>query len=202
MEDRSIVNEPGGAIITLNRTAEFCRSLGDIPTYGQSGNRVEQATDELAEFEAELEEERRRREEASAASGGWQEVGGSSFDHASRSMNATESSKMGGASAILDDEPVLNKGGVAAALAMASRKGYLEQKSGPEPGTQIVSALRAKHVVQEDIRYDDIDSKFNKRDRFSGPLTEFREKSGYRPDVRLEYVDHCGREINEKEAFR
>lgn len=27
--------------ITLNATAEFCRTLGDIPTYGLSGNREE-----------------------------------------------------------------------------------------------------------------------------------------------------------------
>lgn len=27
--------------IVLNATSEFCRTLGDIPTYGQSGNREE-----------------------------------------------------------------------------------------------------------------------------------------------------------------
>ena len=30
----------GGSIV-LNATAEFCRTLGDIPTYGQAGNRDE-----------------------------------------------------------------------------------------------------------------------------------------------------------------
>jgi len=30
----------GGSIV-LNSTAEFCRTLGDIPTYGQAGNRDE-----------------------------------------------------------------------------------------------------------------------------------------------------------------
>lgn len=29
--------------IELNSVAEFCRSLGDIPTYGMSGNRDEEA---------------------------------------------------------------------------------------------------------------------------------------------------------------
>lgn len=36
--------EEGGAAggnIILNSTAEFCRTLGDIPTYGQAGNRDE-----------------------------------------------------------------------------------------------------------------------------------------------------------------
>lgn len=33
--------EPSGNNIILNSTAEFCRTLGDIPTYGQAGNREE-----------------------------------------------------------------------------------------------------------------------------------------------------------------
>lgn len=31
--------------IVLNSTAEFCRTLGDIPTYGLSGNREENVQD-------------------------------------------------------------------------------------------------------------------------------------------------------------
>jgi hypothetical protein len=31
--------------IVLNATSEFCRTLGDIPTYGQSGNREEEQED-------------------------------------------------------------------------------------------------------------------------------------------------------------
>lgn len=34
------------SMIVLNSTSEFCRSLGDIPTYGLSGNRDEER-DEL-----------------------------------------------------------------------------------------------------------------------------------------------------------
>lgn len=33
--------------IVLNATSEFCRALGDIPTYGQAGNREEIEKDEL-----------------------------------------------------------------------------------------------------------------------------------------------------------
>lgn len=36
----------GALNIILNATSEFCRSLGDIPTYGQAGNR-EEDKDEL-----------------------------------------------------------------------------------------------------------------------------------------------------------
>ena len=36
-------NDAKGANIELNSVAEFCRTLGDIPTYGMSGNRDEEA---------------------------------------------------------------------------------------------------------------------------------------------------------------
>lgn len=39
--DNSMETEVGGSNIVLNSTAEFCRTLGDIPTYGQAGNRDE-----------------------------------------------------------------------------------------------------------------------------------------------------------------
>ena len=39
-------------------------------------------------------------------------------------------------------------------------------------------------------------------DRYSGPTMDFKEKSSYKPDVKLEYVDDEGRKLNAKEAFR
>ena len=36
-----------GPNIVLDGTSEFCRSLGDIPTYGHAGNRAEEEEDEL-----------------------------------------------------------------------------------------------------------------------------------------------------------
>ena len=51
--------------------------------------------------------------------------------------------------------------------------------------------------------FSEIDDKHARRDRYtSGPLTDFKEKEHYRPDVNLEYVDETGRRMNEKEAFR
>nr|CAD7262368.1 unnamed protein product [Timema shepardi] len=41
---------PGGSIV-LNATAEFCRTLGDIPTYGLAGNRDEDAEELLVSDE-------------------------------------------------------------------------------------------------------------------------------------------------------
>lgn len=47
------------------------------------------------------------------------------------------------------------------------------------------------------------DDKFQRRDRYhAGPISEFREKESYRPNVKLEYIDDSGRLLNEKEAFR
>lgn len=33
--------DDGGLVMTLNTTDEFCRTLGDLPTYGLAGNRAE-----------------------------------------------------------------------------------------------------------------------------------------------------------------
>ena len=35
-----------------------------------------------------------------------------------------------------------------------------------------------------------------------GPVTEFRDKSNYKPEVKLEYIDDQGRLLSSKEAFR
>lgn len=43
----------------------------------------------------------------------------------------------------------------------------------------------------------------NRRERgYSGPTCEFREKDGFRPNVKLDYVDDDGRPLPPKEAFR
>ncbi len=40
-ESESMEEDPSKSSIVLNATAEFCRTLGDIPTYGMAGNRDE-----------------------------------------------------------------------------------------------------------------------------------------------------------------
>ncbi|VDD80596.1 unnamed protein product [Mesocestoides corti] len=102
---------------------------------------------------------------------------------------------------VFEEEPALNQG-VFSALLLAQKKGYVEtQKEKERPMGQLVN-LMAKHYVEEDIRYDDIDAKFAKRERYNGPLSDFREKSNYKPDVKLYYVDEMGRNMTPKEAFR
>lgn len=58
--------------------------------------------------------------------------------------------------------------------------------------------------VFKHIDFSDLDEKYRKRsDRYSsGIITDFREKEGYKPDIKLEYVDDSGRSLNAKEAFR
>ena len=52
-------------------------------------------------------------------------------------------------------------------------------------------------------RFSDLDEKYRKRDRYGGGMiTEFKDKDGYKPEIRLEYVDDSGRCLNPKEAFR
>jgi len=37
---------------------------------------------------------------------------------------------------------------------------------------------------------------------YCGPTSDFREKDGYKPEVKLEYNDEDGKPISAKEAFR
>ena len=54
------------------------------------------------------------------------------------------------------------------------------------------------------VYYRDIEDKYTrKRDRMSyGAVTDFKEKEGYKPEVKITYVDDKGRQMDAKEAFR
>lgn len=55
------------------------------------------------------------------------------------------------------------------------------------------------HVLFLCFRDDD---KFGRRDRFNGPTSDFKEKDGFKPNVKLEYIDDDGHVLCAKEAFR
>lgn len=59
--------------------------------------------------------------------------------------------------------------------------------------------IRLTYVISLFI-FSDIDAKYNKHDRFRGPITDFKEKPTYKPDVKLEYIDEHGRLLNRKEV--
>lgn len=61
--------------------------------------------------------------------------------------------------------------------------------------------LEAKHYTIEDKNYEE-EQRESKRNFYNGPTTDFREKDGYKPEVKLEYNDEDGKPISAKEAFR
>ncbi|GAB6024338.1 hypothetical protein CHUAL_009507 [Chamberlinius hualienensis] len=179
-----------GSII-LNDTAEFCRALGDIPTYGQSGNRDEDV-DELMDFEREIVEEKPQPMEEQTNKGSWNEV----------DLNNSKPTEVKVEDVtILEEEPDVSVG-IAGALQLAMRKGYLDKESKKVFSAPRHSLLEAKAYTIEDKAILE-DDRLNRRDRFTaGPVSDFKDKDGYRPDVKLEYIDDSGRMLCPKEAFR
>ncbi|CAD6213242.1 GSCOCG00003982001-RA-CDS [Cotesia congregata] len=176
--------------ITLNATAEFCRTLGEIPTYGLAGNR-EDDDREMMDFEYdEPKEEPVELEDPDDGRGAWNTV---KLDEVKREPVTLEA-------AILDAEPSLGQG-LSGALRVAMSKGYLDQEDSNRPSASRFAHLQAQNYSIEDKTYGD-DDKFGRRDRFNGPSSDFKEKEGFKPNVKLEYIDDEGHVLSSKEAFR
>ena len=192
----TIKHEPTGSDdgqagnIVLNATAEFCRTLGDIPTYGLAGNREENGQ-ELMDFEMDgVKEEPPANEEEDDGRGAWNTV----------QLDESTSEPVTMENAILDAEPSLGHG-VGGALKLAMSKGYLQKEDSSRPSASRFAHLQAQNYSIEDKTYGD-DDKFGRRDRFNGPTSEFKEKDGFKPNVKLEYIDDDGHVLSAKEAFR
>ncbi|XP_053613171.1 U4/U6.U5 tri-snRNP-associated protein 1 [Plodia interpunctella] len=179
--------DPAQPSMVLDATAEFCRTLGDIPTYGLAGNRDQHL--DIMDFERDDPDQDIA--EPSPA-GAW-----SAVDPAAGAAAAAADFEPLGA------EPALGHG-VAGALQLALSKGYLE-RSGQTPAPRPANhhLLAARHYSIEDKTAGE-DDKYGRRERggYSGPLQEFREKPGFKPNIKLEYVDDDGRPLCPKEAFR
>ena len=204
--EEDVVEDPNKTRIVLNETAEFCRTLGDIPTYGMAGNRDEDE-DELMDFERQLaeerkrnleKEERKREAERLQERGGWNVLEKETGSDDSMDIDNQDGAENG--TVILDEEPVAGSG-MGAALKLAMSKGYLEKeetkritvsKSGQELQAQ-------RYTIEDKVVEDD---KYSRRHWFDGPVTEFKEKVGYKPTPKLEYIDDNGKPLNVKEAFR
>lgn len=177
--------------IVLNATAEFCRTLGDIPTYGKSGNREE--TEELIDFDKDLKEEMEVELDEEEKTG-WNSVDPNE-PHESPQIVPQEVQ-------ILDEEPDVSTG-MGAALKLAMSKGYLDKEQNKRPSNSRLAHLQAKHYSIEDKTYgDETDRTGSRRERYTGPIMEFKEKDGFKPNVKLEYIDDDGHILNSKEAFR
>ncbi|XP_037881836.1 U4/U6.U5 tri-snRNP-associated protein 1 [Glossina fuscipes] len=186
--------------IVLNATAEFCRTLGDIPTYGMSGNR-EEASNDLMDFEVHEAVDERiggATNEPESNHGTWNSVDPDEVMQPADLDNIVDEVEE---VAILDEEPDVGAG-VANALRLALSKGYLEKEEKNRPSNSKMAHLQAKNYSIEDKTTGD-DEKFGRRDRFhTGPIVDFRDKDNFKPNIKLEYIDDNGRILNLKEAFR
>lgn len=129
--------------ICLNATAEFCRTLGDIPTYGMSGNRDEHDANDMMDFEQETVEPDELAEERRNIGGTWNSV-----DPELEAVVEDKSNEMTEV-AILDEEPDVGSG-MGAALKLALSKGYLEREETNRPSNTRMAHLQAKNYSIED----------------------------------------------------
>lgn len=184
-------NDNAQGAIVLNSTAEFCRTLGDIPTYGRAGNREEEEDESLMDYD----KNNLKREHSVDSEGsneGWKEV---EMEKKLIDLKTIDSKP------ILEPEPDLGKG-VAGALRLAMSKGYIEKEENARPSASRFAHLQAKNYSIEDKTFLAEDDKLSRRDRYSGPTVEFREKDSYKPNIKLDYIDDDGHLLSEKEAFR
>ncbi|XP_043827319.1 U4/U6.U5 tri-snRNP-associated protein 1 [Dromiciops gliroides] len=180
--------ERKGAIV-FNATSEFCRTLGEIPTYGLAGNREDQ--EELMDFE---------RDEERSANGGSESDGEENIGWSTVNLDEEKQQQDFSASSttILDEEPIVNRG-LAAALLLCQNKGLLEttvQKVArvKAPNKSLPSAV---YCIEDKMAIDD---KYSRREEYRGFTQDFKEKDGYKPDVKIEYVDETGRKLTPKEV--
>lgn len=177
--------------IVFNATSEFCRTLGDIPTYGLSGNREDQ--EDIMDFEQQEEKDDAGDSDSDMDENvGWSTV---NLDEEQKNTDFATAS-----ATILDEEPIVNSG-LAAALLLCKNKGLLD--------TQMQKVARVKapkgalpnvnYCIEDKMGFDD---KYSRREEYRGFTQDFKEKDSYKPDVKIEYVDESGRKLTPKEAFR
>ena len=137
------------AHIILNATAEFCRTLGDIPTYGMAGNRDEDSND-MMDFETTENTEEKPGEHlddmVEASHGTWNSVNPDEVNQPADLDNIVDEVEE---VAILDEEPDVGAG-VANALRLALSKGYLEKEDHNRPSNSKMAHLQAKNYSIED----------------------------------------------------
>uniref|UniRef100_A0A673IF04 U4/U6.U5 tri-snRNP-associated protein 1-like n=1 Tax=Sinocyclocheilus rhinocerous TaxID=307959 RepID=A0A673IF04_9TELE len=177
--------------IVFNATSEFCRTLGDIPTYGLSGNREDQ--EDIMDFEKDDEKEGGGQSDSDMDDNvGWSTV---NLDEEKTQADFSTTS-----TTILDEEPIVNSG-LAAALLLCKNKGLLD--------TQMLKVARVKapkgalpndnYCIEDKMNIDD---KYSRREEYRGFTQDFKEKDNYKPEIKIEYVDESGRKLTPKEAFR
>ncbi|CAG9530104.1 unnamed protein product [Cercopithifilaria johnstoni] len=221
MDVEEEVNKGG---VVIDSTMEYCRNLGEIPTYGLAGNRQD-AVDvrELNEPEAiktEVEEEpnadrspaeqhRSHRRSEQEIKGKWTEATASTsaYDNRkTRKINGENDDSDEEAYNVLGEERDVTKG-VAAMLKSAAEKGYLDAGKERKVKGPSLKHLESKRFSQIETSRYDIEEKYTKKlERMgttgTGPVRPFPEKVDYKPDIQITYVDERGKEMESKDAFR
>lgn len=144
-EDSTANENDKDNFMTLNATAEFCRTLGDIPTYGMSGNRDVDAND-MMDVESEPEHFDEPIDEEERSTGTWNSV------NPNLEAIPTDTQLEMAEVAILDEEPDVASG-MGAALKLALSKGYLEKEESNRPSNTRMAHLQAKNYSIEDKAY-------------------------------------------------
>ncbi|XP_003744357.2 U4/U6.U5 tri-snRNP-associated protein 1 [Galendromus occidentalis] len=208
-DDENSSGVPFAPSMIMNSTAEFCRTLGSKSTY------VAKETDETKEKSAfdedmEVDQEPERTmdlEEEEELKNTWSEVDPSVQQKQKQAQRAPHAEVIPvhlEAFPILEAEPNVAQG-VAGALKLALKKGFIEDESKNNPAAvKKLQDLSAKNYQIEEKYYDDEGRgrRGGANNHSHGPVSDFRDKSNYKPDVKLDYIDDSGRLLNQKEAFR
>ncbi|OQR67454.1 hypothetical protein BIW11_13517 [Tropilaelaps mercedesae] len=193
--------------MVLNATAEFCRTLGTTSLYVSKDDRLDRKPKEEDEIDVEdadaggvpmdeeAEEEERNR---------WAEVDPSVQRQRTLTARTEEKVSPKEALPILEEEPNVSQG-VAGALELARKKGYIEDESKNKPAAvKKLQDLQAKNYTIEEKYYDEEGRgrRGGAAGHYHGPVSDFKDKAFYKPDVKLDYIDDSGRILSQKEAFR
>ncbi|KHN88507.1 U4/U6.U5 tri-snRNP-associated protein 1 [Toxocara canis] len=224
-EDGETRSEQG---VVIDSTMEYCRNLGEIPTYGLAGNRkdvvdVSEVKETVTKKEVESDDEKgsvddvirrwrqKGRDRERQQKGKWMQATTSVSAEAESTSRHRSASEGDMAS---DDEPYNVLGeerdvtkGMAAMLKLAAEKGYLDSSKPRKANGPSLKHLENKRFSQIEIGKYDIEEKYTKKlERMgttgTGPVRPFPEKNDYKPDIRITYIDERGREMESKDAFR
>lgn len=217
--------------IILNETSEFCRHLGAWQTSnalsGGGANPANAVSKEILDFEDSLTTVSKLSSVSGAGtgsgagpsrsgrSGGWEEVhevsdsdsdGGADDDDITGRHGGPKTGKVQKTNTILDEEPNLMSG-VAAAIQLAANKGYWDSKVEKTGASKLQHLQAQNYSIEDKVHGSDDHHRHGRRgdrgDRGGGgPTVPFQEKSGFVPNVKLQYIDDSGRLLNSKEAFR
>lgn len=181
-----------GAIV-LDSTSEFCRTLGEIPTFSIAPNN--EPEEERADDDMDIEEP--EASTVTATTSGWEQVEILEGKPVAEAEDEDDD--------VLEAEPIPT--GLAATLNLANMKGYL--KDGKEKVRKFdpLNLPETKAEVDVEKLRDEEKNKYTRgyereRDRERYDPYAWKEKTNYKPDIKLEYVDNKGRQMNQKEAFR